>query len=303
MNIDKLKGSKAVIVPNFIAICPTIAQVWRFNRFPKWRPSAILDLEFRIFTVDRVETAKLRHPAKLGRSVEPLLNLCDLTIFQKSSIRHVVFLNTGICNCVYGSDGQYTMQNLVLVGQTIAETLRFFDLFFKMASVRHIGFAMCMFEPPTTTIWCYHCAKFGWNRLLSFNSMQMLILNEFGLKMPIHVPKWRFFLGVVVLYTINGQQSHSDPKSKVHICIAHYNQAYSEYKHVLANILRWLFVARTPSEEARSPCRRSSVENAPVTRQSAASSARRPRPAGRSHYVVISRDGRKLVTRVRVMLP
>jgi len=30
--------------------------------------------------------------------------------------------------------------------------------------------------------------------------------------------------------------------------------------------------------------------------------ARRPRPAGRSHYVVISRDGRKLVTRVRVML-
>jgi len=30
---------------------------------------------------------------------------------------------------------------------------------------------------------------------------------------------------------------------------------------------------------------------------------RRPRPAGRSHYVVISRDGRKLVTRVRVTLP
>ena len=41
----------------------------------------------------------------------------------------------------------------------------------------------------------------------------------------------------------------------------------------------------------------------PVTRQSPASSARRPRAAGRSHYVVISRDGRKLVTRVRVMLP
>jgi len=40
----------------------------------------------------------------------------------------------------------------------------------------------------------------------------------------------------------------------------------------------------------------------PVTRQSPASSARRPRPDGRSHYV-ISRDGRKLVTKVRVMLP
>jgi len=81
------------------------------------------------------------------------------------------------------------------------------------------------------------------------------------------------------------------------------NQAYSEYKHVLANILRLLFVARMPSEEACSPDCSSNVENAPITRQSAASSARRPCPAGRSHYVVISRDGRKLVTRVRVMLP
>jgi len=41
----------------------------------------------------------------------------------------------------------------------------------------------------------------------------------------------------------------------------------------------------------------------PVDGQSPASSARRPRPDGRSHYVVISRDGRKLVTRVRIMLP
>ena len=38
-------------------------------------------------------------------------------------------------------------------------------------------------------------------------------------------------------------------------------------------------------------------------RRPPAGDARRPRPAGRSHYVVISRDGRKLGTRVRVMLP
>jgi len=109
---------------------------------------------------------------------------------------------------------------------------------------------------------------------------------------------------------------------------AQHNHAQCEYKHVLANILRSLFVARMPSEEARSPGRRSNVENAPrrrpitgepatltshirhtilrtppITRQSTASSACRPRPANRSHYVVISRDGRKLVTTVRVMLP
>ena len=44
-------------------------------------------------------------------------------------------------------------------------------------------------------------------------------------------------------------------------------------------------------------------ENAPVTHHSAASSARKPRPDGRSHYVVISRHGRNLITKVRFMLP
>jgi len=46
------------------------------------------------------------------------------------------------------------------------------------------------------------------------------------------------------------------------------NQAYSEYKHVLATILRSRYVARTPPLEARVPGRRSNVENAPVDDQS-----------------------------------
>jgi len=70
---------------------------------------------------------------------------------------------------------------------------------------------------------------------------------------------------------------------------------------VLPNILRSRYVARTPPVEARSPGRRSNVENAPVTRQSPA--ATRADHAERSHYVVVLRDGRKLVTRVRVLLP
>jgi len=39
----------------------------------------------------------------------------------------------------------------------------------------------------------------------------------------------------------------------------------SEYKHVLANILRSRYVARMPRLEARSPGHRSKVENASVT--------------------------------------
>jgi len=55
------------------------------------------------------------------------------------------------------------------------------------------------------------------------------------------------------------------------------NQALSEYKLVLANILRSRYVARTPPLEARSPGRRSNVENASVTCWSLISNARAPR--------------------------
>ena len=98
-------------------------------------------------------------------------------------------------------------------------------------------------------------------------------------------------------------------------------------RHVLAaNILRLLYLARTPPLEARSPGRRSNVENVPrrrpVTGQPAMATshirrtilrtppspvshwpAARADPAEHSHYVVIWSDGCKLVSRVRVMLP
>ena len=55
------------------------------------------------------------------------------------------------------------------------------------------------------------------------------------------------------------------------------------------------------ASHAHFPYTARNFQNAPVTRQSPASSVRRPRPDGRSHYAVISRDGRKLVARVRVV--
>ena len=64
----------------------------------------------------------------------------------------------------------------------------------------------------------------------------------------------------------------------------------------LANILRSRYVARTPPVEARS-----AWERPPLT--ASHQPAARAHPAERSHYVVISRDERNLVTRVRVMLP
>ena len=58
-----------------------------------------------------------------------------------------------------------------------------------------------------------------------------------------------------------------------------WNQAYSEYKHVLANILRSRYVAGTPPLEARSPGRRSNVENASVTCRSLTNQQRARTPS------------------------
>ena len=87
------------------------------------------------------------------------------------------------------------MPNFVAIGQTVAEIRRFFD-FSKMAAVRHLGFVMRMFGPPTKAFGgIYHCVKFGWNRCGSFDNMQVLIFCNLGLKTPNHAPKIVFFWG------------------------------------------------------------------------------------------------------------
>ena len=57
-----------------------------------------------------------------------------------------------------------------------------------------------------------------------------------------------------------------------------------------------------PASHARLPYTARNFENAPPL-PAGHQPAARAHPAERSHYVVISRDGHKLVTRVRVMLP
>ena len=44
-----------------------------------------------------------------------------------------------------------SMRNFVAIGPTVAAIWRFFD-FSKMAAVRHLGFAMCVFGPPANDI-------------------------------------------------------------------------------------------------------------------------------------------------------
>jgi len=72
--------------------------------------------------------------------------------------------------------------------------------FSKMAAVRHLGFVMRVLKPPTKGIWwslITACAKFGWNRCISFDSMHVFRFRKFGLKMPILIftPQNRDFGG------------------------------------------------------------------------------------------------------------
>ena len=122
----------------------------------------------------------------------------------------------------------------------------------------------------------------------------MTVISKYG---KIH--QQLFF--IYYYFTIKAAQQSTEKHTK-HIKIIHNkNQAYSEYKHVLANIVRSLFVAKMPPVEARSPDCCSNVENAPVSggpaapasrmrravlgappvaRRSPAGGARRPRSAG-----------------------
>ena len=75
----------------------------------------------------------------------------------------------------------------------------------------------------------YHCTKFRWNRRSSFDNMQVLIFNEFGLKMSIQAgtpPNWSFF--GEGLYPINGKQPYRDPQ-RTPPCAETRHRTYGKY--------------------------------------------------------------------------
>ena len=107
----------------------------------------------------------------------------DFSIFQDGGRRDLAF-----SNCVDFKRSQRSrwsncvpVPNFVEIGQTAAEIWRLFD-FSKMAAVRHLGFVMRVFGPPTKGIWWslsnYHCAKFGWNRCSSFGNMHVFSISR-----------------------------------------------------------------------------------------------------------------------------
>jgi len=60
-----------------------------------------------------------------------------------------------------------------------------------MAAVRHLGFVMRVFGPPTKEYLVVFITvlKFGWNRCNGFGNVQVLIFCKFDLKMISNAPK------------------------------------------------------------------------------------------------------------------
>ena len=109
--------------------------------------------------------------------------------------RHFKFLTIGAVNRVDMLQHAEFCQNRFNRGRDIL--WRFVD-FSKMAAVRHLGFAMRVWDHPRKAFGgLYAYAKFGWYRCSGFDNMHVFRFCEFGLKTPIHAPK----LGVLGFLT------------------------------------------------------------------------------------------------------
>ena len=100
--------------------------------------------------------------------MEPLLNYGDLTIFQNGGRppSWICFVHVSTIHDEY-LVVCLTVQNFVLIGQNVAEILRFFRFFFQNGG-----------RPPSwicyVHVWTindeYFMAKFGWNRCSSVDN-------------------------------------------------------------------------------------------------------------------------------------
>ena len=86
-----------VSVPNFEAIAPTVAEIWRYFDFSRWRPPPSWIFKFvKFLTIKRLKRAELSHHAKYGRNW--LNRGRGMAIFQEGGRHHLGFFKFQIFN-------------------------------------------------------------------------------------------------------------------------------------------------------------------------------------------------------------
>ena len=147
-------------------LCRSVKALRRYGRFRffKMRPSAILDFQkWEILTARTLGTMTHFGPQSLwgpkcviipnfvliGRTVA---EIWLFLIFQDAAVRHLGFLKVRNFNCPYPSGGQNASSCQILCRSVKALRRYGRFRFFKMAAVRHLGFVIRLFGPPTKCI-------------------------------------------------------------------------------------------------------------------------------------------------------
>jgi len=100
------------------------------------------------------EEGRTASPCQIwSKSVKPRPKYGDFSIFQDGGRRHLGFLNFKLLTV--GQLWRVEVRRRAKFGQNRSK--RGGDMaifrFFNMAAVRHLGFVMCVFGPPTKGIW------------------------------------------------------------------------------------------------------------------------------------------------------
>jgi len=156
LEVAKLKTVKCVTEPNFESVGQTVAEIWRFFDFLRWpSPLSWIFKRWEFQGWERLRESKcviLPNFAAIGQSVAKIwpffqffkMAAAAILDFQKMGISFQGWEGSIQLKCV-------TEPNFESIGQIVAEIRRFFD-FSKMAAVRHLGFVMNVFGPPTKGI-------------------------------------------------------------------------------------------------------------------------------------------------------
>jgi len=158
--------------------------IWQAFYFSKWWPSAILDLfcacldtsNWVLFPVNSTAAAPSTLSCQLPVvSDQPQIRATETKPNHNVTLTLILTLTlltllTRRCN---------------MIGQSVAAWSYWSGLIIYKAVLN----CFCLDHPRRAFGGLYHCTKFGSNRCISFNNMQVLIFCELGLKTPIHAHK------------------------------------------------------------------------------------------------------------------
>ena len=138
------EGHYPSFMPNVVTFGQTVAEIWPFFDFSRWRPSAILDFQnLEISTSVPIRSPNMRHRTKfhgwdaqegrtasacqiLTKSLKTRLRYGDFSIFQDGGRRHLGFWKFQIFNGWDAQEGRTASARQILV-KSLKTRLRYGD--------------------------------------------------------------------------------------------------------------------------------------------------------------------------------